>query len=102
MSSDMPDRYIDREGITEDEVIDAVKVDEITKYKKENQKLMEERIKVREEMESLKQEVSVRNQVIAKVSNPRNVKAMYDFLRKGRHKFQKADVEYGRRSIVIR
>lgn len=51
MASDMANRYIDREGINEEDVIDAVKVDEITKYKKENEKVMEEMIKLRGEVE---------------------------------------------------
>jgi len=59
-------------------------------------------IRVREDMEALKQEVAIRNEVISKVSNPRNVKAMHDFLKKSRQKFQKTDIEYGRRSILIR
>jgi len=58
MASDMANRYIDREGIMEEEVIDAVKVDEITKYKKENDKLMEEMIRLREEMAELKEVVN--------------------------------------------
>ena len=102
MASDMANGYIDRDGILEEELIDAVKVDEITKFKKENVKLMEEMIRVREDMEALKQEVAIRNEVISKVSNPRNVKAMHDFLKKSRQKFQKTDIEYGRRSILIR
>jgi len=54
MASDMANRYIDREGIMEEEVIEAVKVDEITKYKKENEKLQEEMIRLREDVEEIR------------------------------------------------
>jgi len=54
MASDMANRYIDREGILEEEVIDAVKVDEITKYKKENEKLQEEMIRLREDVDEIR------------------------------------------------
>ena len=50
MSSKMPDRYIDRSGILEDETIKIVKTDEISRVQVENKKL-------REEMDLLKSEV---------------------------------------------
>lgn len=42
MSSNVVDRYIDRSGILEEETADAVKVDEITRFKKDHEKFKEE------------------------------------------------------------
>lgn len=63
MASDMSNRYIDREGITEEDTIDAVNIDEITKYKKEREKLNEEMIKLREEVAKF-EDPKYRNQMI--------------------------------------
>ncbi len=42
MSSDSPNRYIDRNGIYEQETAEVVKVDEINKFKKENEVIKED------------------------------------------------------------
>ena len=39
MSSDMPDRYIDRTGVVEEEAIQAIRGDELSKVEKENTEL---------------------------------------------------------------
>jgi len=39
MSSDMPDRYIDRLGIVEEEAIQSIRGDELTKVERENVQL---------------------------------------------------------------
>ncbi len=47
MTSDQPQRYIDREGINEQETVQIIKSDEISSVKKENQELREELIGLR-------------------------------------------------------
>ena len=41
MTSDQPQRYIDREGINEQETAEIIKSDDLTILKKENQELKE-------------------------------------------------------------
>jgi hypothetical protein len=49
MASDMPARYIDREGISEQETAEKVRVDEIEKYRRENLDLKEDLSRLREQ-----------------------------------------------------
>ncbi|MBI1935570.1 site-specific integrase [Candidatus Woesearchaeota archaeon] len=51
MSSDMPKRYIDREGVEEDKVGESIINDEALKFREENKKLKEEMIILREKMD---------------------------------------------------
>lgn len=53
MSSSMPDRYIDRERITEEETMHIVRGDEIIKMTKENHELQEELGRMREDYQKL-------------------------------------------------
>ena len=47
MSSKMPSRYIDREGVGEKEVAKIIKADEISKFKEENKSLKEDLISLK-------------------------------------------------------
>jgi len=53
MSSDMVDRYLDREGLMEEETAEAVIGDEVSKAKTENVKLKEELVLMKETHEDL-------------------------------------------------
>ncbi|MEW6687143.1 MAG: tyrosine-type recombinase/integrase [Candidatus Edwardsbacteria bacterium] len=49
MASKQPARYIDREGIHEEQTAEIVKTDEVSKIKKENQEIKEDLIRLKEE-----------------------------------------------------
>lgn len=51
MSSDQPQRYIDREGIEEEKTAKLITSDEISKFKEENETLKEEIIMLKQQME---------------------------------------------------
>lgn len=49
MASDQPARYIDREGISEEETAEAIKTDEVNMIKKENQEIKETIVRLKDE-----------------------------------------------------
>ncbi|MBI5806274.1 tyrosine-type recombinase/integrase [candidate division TA06 bacterium] len=53
MSSDQPARYIDREGINEEETAELVATDEVLKIKKENQEIKETMTRLKDENSSI-------------------------------------------------
>jgi len=50
MSSEQPQRYIDREGIEEEKTVKLVTSDEIGKFREENEKLKEELVMLKQQM----------------------------------------------------
>jgi len=52
MSSKMPARYIDREAVMDDEITHKIKLDETVKITKENEKLKEEMVFMKERMDA--------------------------------------------------
>lgn len=55
MSSKQPARYIDREGINEQQTAELVKNDDINKVRKENQKINERMVMLKEELDKSEQ-----------------------------------------------
>lgn len=60
MSSKMPARYIDRNGVLEGEIAEKVENNEIQKIKKENQKLQEEIVFLKERLNSIEKALTDR------------------------------------------
>lgn len=56
MTSNQPQRYIDREGIDEQQTAEAVQLDDLNKLKKENQKLQESLAMIKTEQERINKE----------------------------------------------
>lgn len=82
MSSKQPNRYIDREGIKEQETAKIIKHDEIGIVKEQHQKLQEEMIRLKEEYSGLSEMFEKLNQ-IDKLVKERVKKEIKDLIKEG-------------------
>jgi hypothetical protein len=63
MSSDMPDRYIDRTGVVEHEAIEAIRGDDLTKVERENSDLKISLKRLEAQSNELKEKLEKRAQI---------------------------------------
>ncbi len=62
-SSDMPDRYIDWSKIHEKQTVQAIKIDEVSGIKKENERLKEQLHLVKEQLKDISKDIDSRKQL---------------------------------------
>lgn len=72
MTSKMPDRYIDREGMVEEKTSDLVKTNDLSELEKQNQKLKEEISLVKESNSQLNLKSGKMNKDMNTIYNGKN------------------------------
>lgn len=63
MSSDMPDRYIDRTGVVEEEAIQAIREDDLTKAERENNELRATLKRLEAQSNEMKEQLEQRTKI---------------------------------------
>jgi len=80
MSSNMPDRYLDREGMLEEETSSIIKTNDISHLDKENQVLNERFSSIVEENDSIRKELDLIKSQVSQLSNGKGLLELFALL----------------------